>query len=474
MLGMNYILDVVIWIIALLLSGKTWDSTRKGLSKIFVKVIFIFVFLGAGFLFTAYRHKLFFFAPSSEGGETAKGVGRSFSELQASLPSLFQFLLALAALVVFYFLYQKARLPKEWSSEKDENGKVVKEPTVRLTGLISCVVTGLSLSLIICWPTVWYFWVALVIGFFLDTVFIVPYLQVYAVLVFQKPVKFWSTGLHVFLPTWLPKHVFDILSLARERIEATHVGEQLPTADTPSAESAEADKSLSTTISLVSWLVFWTNDWPEKYINFSRADRDQLKTMVFNIIEAFEAEILLELPFAEARTKKDYFLSIGDLRAKAEEKGKGAEFERLYQAATSDAEWQAFALKVLPHTDAFKRFLALRSRIRYLVGVLLEDIKVKDRNARPEVEDAIKAVTLAHLKRQEAEIAIGTGEAEGQAISKRDTEALKGVLNFLLEGNNAAAMAVWTDFQRATNNRNIAVGGVDIANILANLTKKSS
>ncbi len=481
MFGVEYIWDAVIWIIALLLSGRTWDSKRKELSNFFVKIVLVVLFLGAALLFTANRHNLLFFAPASEGAEQMlTGVGRGVEKWRSALPSLWQFILAGTILVVFYFLFKKARLPKEWSAEKDENGQIVKEPAVRLVGLVSCVLVGLSLALVVCWPKVWYFGLAMVIGLALDLVYIVPYLHVYTVFFLQKPVRFWQPGLHVFLPSWLPKNVFDIWNLARERIEATAFSGQLPTADSKvtSTGSNGSDGSFSATISLENWLVFWTNYLPEIFIRYSRTDRAQLKTIVFNIVEAFEAEMLLTMNFEAAREKKDYFFSTTDLRQAADLQGMLPEFKSLEGKGASDAEWLRFANKVFAYNSSklepYKRFLALRSRVMHLVGVYLDDIKVKDRNSTDEIEAAINAVTLAVLKRQEAEISIRTGEAEGEARSKRETEALKGVLALIQQGNNATALAVWTDYQRSVNNRNISVGGVDIAGLLAQLAKKSS
>ena len=166
-----------------------------------------------------------------------------------------------------------------------------------------------------------------------------------------------------------------------------------------------------------------------------------------------------------------------DLRQAADKSGHLGEFKTLEKSGASDSEWRKFANKVFSHNEekefAYGRFLELRSRILHLVGCFLDDIRIKDRNADPKVEEALNAVTLARLELQKALINIEKGEAEGQAASKRETEALKGVISFIQQGNNAAALAVWNDFQKATHNQNINIGGIDIGAVVAQLTKSA-
>ncbi|MDQ5970413.1 MAG: hypothetical protein QG603_190, partial [Patescibacteria group bacterium] len=420
-------------------------------------------------------------------------------------PSLLQIIFAVVILSAFVVFFKKTMEPKEWSAEKDENGKVVKQPSVRWFSLASCVLIGLFLPLAICWPGVVYFWILVLIGLGLDLAYVVPFLHIYSVLWFQKPVKFWRAGLHFGPPSWLPKNVFDIWNLARERIEASDKTEQLPTADTKvlkfgkkkSAKTAETsddstktdeEDTFSATISLVMWMVFWTNYKPEIFIRYSRTDRDQLKTMVFNITEAYLAEQLLGLTFEEAREKTDYFVTQVDLRHEAEHSVSHrhlAEFKAMEKRGASDSEWLAFATRVFDLNEgegeksrqkvlAYGRFLELRNRILHLVGCFLDDIRIKDRNADPKVEEALNAVTLARLELQKALVNIEKGQAEGQAASERESEALRGVLALIKEENNAAALAVWTDFQKSTHNQNVNIGGIDIGAALAQLAKAAS
>lgn len=467
----EYFWDGMTAVILLLVCAKVWDLKAKGLNNL-GKTAISLALLGGGLLLSAAWHHRWFFSVKEESDDMVTGL-RSFH-----WPSIVQVIFAVAIMVFFYFLFKKAKDPKEWSAEKDENGVVIKAPAVRWVSVISCVIVGVCLGLVICWPKVLYLWVILMIGLALDLLYITPYLHVYAVLWFQRPVQFWHSGLHIFLPSWLPKNIFDIWNLSRERIEATNPTDQLPTADTPVSLSGEKDDTFSATISLVSWMVFWTNWWPEKFIRYSRTDRDQLKTIVFNIVEAFEAEILLGLTFEQARQKQDHFLTNVDLQHEAENLRRLPEFRRLEQEKASDSDWWSFAADLFPEDErgdaqlaAYGRFLELRSRILNLVGCLLEDIRIKDRNADPAVEEALNAVTLTRLELQRALISIEKADAEGQAQSKRESEALKGVLEFIQTGNNAAALAVWTDFQRATHNQNVNIGGVDIGAVLAQLAK---
>jgi hypothetical protein len=490
----KYILDVVILIIALLISIGVWDN---GKLKSLFKALIIAGALGSALLLINSRHG-FLFASSSTtqviDGVKVSGVKNLVNNARVfNWPSLPQIIFALIVVTLSVVLFKKTMEAKEWSAEKDENGKVVKEPSIRWFGVASCVSFGLFLPLAICWPSAPWLWALVLLSLALDMIYVTPFLHIYAVLWFQKPVKFWRSGFHIGPPSWLPKNVFDIWNLARERIEASDRTEQLPTADTKVSKfgikkklaagktadttngNGEDEDTFSATISLVTWMVFWTNYKPEIFIRYSRTDRDQLKTMVFNIIQAYLAEQLLVLTFEEARQKADYFFTQVDLRQAADRSSHLGEFKTLEKRGASDNEWRAFARKVLHYNEekefAYDRFLELRSRILHLVGCFLDDIRIKDRNADPKVEEALNAVTLARLELQKALVNIEKGQAEGQAASERESEALRGVLALIKEEDNAAALAVWTDFQKSTHNQNVNIGGIDIGAALAQLTK---
>lgn len=118
MFGVEYIWDAVVWIIALLLSGRTWDSKRKELSNFFVKIALVVLFLGAALLFTANRHNLLFFAQASEGAEQmVAGTASSVVHWWQRLPWL-RLALTFVIGVWTFFHARQMKKPRSWLGDK--------------------------------------------------------------------------------------------------------------------------------------------------------------------------------------------------------------------------------------------------------------------------------------------------------------------------------------------------------------------
>ncbi len=399
---------------------------------------------------------------------------------------------ALAWLIIFGRLTKSTFEPKEWSVEKNEDGEIINPARVRWSSVLSCISFGLFGSLTILGVHLGQFWWLFAIALVADSLYVVPFLHTYVIFMFQHQVAFWQKGLRIGLPGWVRPAVWQIWNLSRAKIEATFNTKQLPTGDTPlmikSAVKAgvadgqtSEDETLSSTISLENWVLFWTNWWPWKFIRYSRTDREQIKTIVFNIIAAMETELLLDMPFMTARQLQRYFITNVDLQHEADSAGYGAEFKALEERNAEESYYLDLANKVFKNDRArvslYERFLELRKRVLVLIGCYIEEIRVTDRNAPPEIEAAINGVTLARLNLQNALINVQILAAEGDAISARDANALKGVLALLRDNDNASLLLAWTEFKRATENKNISIGtigGVDLAKILGGLVQKTS
>ncbi|MFA5126421.1 MAG: hypothetical protein WC465_00265 [Patescibacteria group bacterium] len=397
-------------------------------------------------------------------------------------------IIALAWAVYFGYMTKSTIEPKEWSIEKDEDGNIIKPARVRWSSVLSCVLLGLFGSLTILGVHLGKLWWFCLAALVFDCLYIVPFLHTYAIFVLQHQVAFWQRGFRFGFPSFFKSGVWQIWNLSRAKIEANFPTQQLPTGDTPLMIKATAkatgdptseDETLSSTISLENWVLFWTNWWPWKFIRYSRTDREQIKTIVFNIIEAMETELLLEMPFMIARQLKKYFITNVDLQHAADQAGLGGLCETLIKSDAPESDFLHLASRVFRHNktqmDLYKRFLELRKRVLVLIGCYIEDIRVKDRNAPPDIEAAINSVTLARLALQKALINVQILGADGNAISARDANSLKGVLTLLKEDDNASLLLAWTEFKRATENRNISInpGGIDLQKILAALVARA-